>query len=105
MEWGGVGWGGGGEWGGRGEWGGGEWGGGGRAEWGGGGGGLEETLAKCSHLNLTIPRLSLFLVALIFWSPGKHSLAALHLVTQRLQNKDNLHVMKGLNPGVISLVG
>ena len=67
--------------------------------------GLEETLAKCSHLNLTIPRLSLFLVALIFWSPGKHSLAALHLVTQRLQNKDNLHVMKGLNPGVISLVG
>ena len=85
---------------------GGEWGGGG-GEWGewGGGGGLEETLAKCSHLNLTIPRLSLFLVALIFWSPGKHSLAALHLVTQRLQNKDNLHVMKGLNPGVISLVG
>ena len=55
------------------------------------------TPAKCSHLNLTIPRLSLFLVALIFWSPGKHSLAALDLVTQRLQNKDNLHVMKGLN--------
>ena len=47
-------------------------------------GGGEETSSKCSHLNLTIPRLSLFLVALIFWSPEKHSLAALHLVTQRL---------------------